>query len=131
MGATPEAPAARHGLGQQHPCATRKGRIARCFGDERRELLNDRELLIAVQRARIRKHLDAHVARLAVDVGDCGRRQLADEGRRVLTEHRDIGNPFDPHQCPCRRRGELVRVGKGAGRCVDVDHGHGISPPLC
>jgi len=48
-----------------------------------------------------------------------------DECGGVAPEHRDVGYLLDGHDRRGQVDGELVPVGEGAGRGVDVNHRHG------
>src|SRR4029078_11206346 len=58
---TPQAPATGRPLGQEDPCPTGQRRIARRIGDEGSELLDDGDLLGAVEGSRVRQDLHSHV----------------------------------------------------------------------
>ncbi len=122
----PNATSAGNGLGEQHPRALGEGRVAGGRSDEIGELPHDRELLVAIEGARVREHLHAHVLGAAVDVGERG--DVVDEGRGVLAEHRDVGHLLDRLDDGRRIRGETARVGEGACGRIDVDHRHGGTP---
>src|SRR6266853_4226280 len=58
---SPQAPPARCRFGQQHPRPLFKGRIIRGRGDHVRQALDDRNLLVTIERAGIRDDLDSNV----------------------------------------------------------------------
>jgi hypothetical protein len=123
-----QAPAAIGCLGEQDPRPAGERRVAGGVRGDAREPLDDGQLLAAVERAGVGEHLYTDVVALAVDVGQAPGRQLVDEGRRILPEHRDVRYLLDGHDGRREVGGELVRVVECPGRRVDVDHGHGGTP---
>lgn len=67
------------------------------------------QLFVPVEGARVGQHLDPHVPTITVNVGQRAVWQLVDERRRVLSEHGDVGDPFDDHEGTSEVGGELVR----------------------
>ena len=127
---TVQPPAAGHGFGQEHPGAAGERRVVSGVRDHAGELAHHRDLLVAVESARVGQHLHANVAGGAVDVRHVACGQLVDEGGRVLAEHRDVRDPLDGHQGGGEIGGELVLVGECARRGVHVDHGHCVVLPI-
>ena len=66
-----DAPAALGRLGDQHPRPSRVTRVASCGGDDLGQLLDDSELLVAVEDADRREYLGANVVGRADGVRDC------------------------------------------------------------
>jgi hypothetical protein len=124
VGVAVQAPPAGHRLGQQHPGAVSERAVARRLRDDGGEPLDDSELLAAIERARVRQHLDPDVVAGAVDVRDGAGRKLVDEGRRVGAEHGDVRDLLDLHQRGRESPGQGVLIGEGTGGAVDVDHRH-------
>jgi len=127
---TVQPPAAGHGFGQEHPGAAGERRVVSGVRDHAGELAHHRDLLVAVQGARVGQHLYANVVGGAADVRHVACGQLVDEGGRVLAEHRDARDPLDGHQGGGEIGGELVLVGECARRGVHVDHGHCVVLPI-
>jgi hypothetical protein len=84
VGVSHQAPAALDRLGEQDPRPLREREVAGRLSDDRREAGHDRQLLGAIERPRIRQHLDPDVGAVAIDIGNPRGRQLVDEGRGVL-----------------------------------------------
>jgi len=126
---TAQPPPAGHGLGQEHPDAAGERRVVSGVRDHAGELAHYRDLLVAVEGARVGQHLHANVVGRAVDVRQVACGQLVDEGGRVLAEHRDVRNLFDGHQSGREISSELVLVGECARCRVHVDHGHCVVLP--
>ena len=123
-GVSVQTPATLGRFGQKDPGAVGEGWIAGRVGHDRRELGDDRQLLVAVERTGVGEDLDPDVGAVAVDVRDRRGRQLVDERGGVLAEHRDVRYSFDGHDGRGEVAGERVRVGEGACCGVDVDHRH-------
>src|SRR6476659_890761 len=121
---TPQAPAAGRRLGKEDPRPPSERGVARRFGDECGESLDDRDLLVAIQRTGIRQDLDTHVVESAGHVRDRVGWHLMDEGRRVLAEHRDLRHTLDAHDRCCGLGRQAVPVGECALLRVDIDHRH-------
>jgi hypothetical protein len=92
VGVPADPPAALRRLGQQHPCALTQARIASGRRDDVRELLDDAELLVAVEHSDGGEHLDADVVALSCDVRDRGFVHVVNERGGVLCEQRQVGN---------------------------------------
>src|SRR6266516_3707243 len=70
VGVTADSPAALGRLRQQHPRALAKARIAGGICNDVGELLDDTELLVAVEHSHRSEYLDSHVVALPRDVRD-------------------------------------------------------------
>jgi len=125
VGVTAQSPPAVRSFGQQDPGAVGQILIAARRGDERGELGHDRELLLPVQRTRVREHLDPDVTAVAVDVAEAFVIELVHERGGVAAEQGDVRNALDGHQCRGEVDSELVPVRERPGTRVHVDHGHG------
>jgi hypothetical protein len=119
-----DAPAALRRLGEQHPRPLRERRVAGGAGDDLGQLPYDAELLVAVQDARRREDLHAHVFGAPGHGRDRLRREVVDEGRGVVGEQRDLRDLLPAHH----RAGEILReavlVAERPSGGVDVDHRH-------
>ena len=78
-GVSVQTPATLGRLGKQDPRAFGEGCIAGRVGHDRRELGNDRQLLVTVERSGIGEDLDSNVGAVAINVRDRGGGQLVDE----------------------------------------------------
>src|SRR5271163_2123440 len=85
----PEPPSTVDRFGEKHPHALRVVRVARGLDYQVGELFDDGQLLVAVECAGVGEHLDTDIAGLAVDIGKRSVREIVNECRGVLTEHRD------------------------------------------
>src|SRR5229473_4756975 len=90
------------------------------------ELADHRKLLLSVERACVGEHLHADVVAVSLDVRERPIRQVVDERRGVLAEHRDVRDLFDLHQCGSQVACEGFWIRERTGRGVDVDHRHGF-----
>lgn len=99
------------------------------FEDEQRVIRTGEAMVAKIERETFRDRPDAWVSTTKMPLRD-DEGQGMDESRRVLPEHRDVGDPFDGHKPPGQVGSQLVRVGKGARRCVHVNHRHRVLPPV-
>src|SRR5579862_8255102 len=67
---SPQTPAARSGLGEQDPRSGLQLRVVGGSGDELGHLPHQRNLLVAIQCARVGQDLNADVVTVAVYIGD-------------------------------------------------------------
>ena len=129
VGVTRKAPSTIDCLSQQNPSSTRIRLVARCSRDQRRELLDDRELLVSIQCAKVGQYLNPNVFAVAIHVRNGSGRKIVHERGRVLSEHRDIGHLLDGHQRVSKFRRERLRIVERSRRRVDVDHRHATTRP--
>lgn len=83
-----DSPAAFGRLGEEHAGAFAQAWLAGGGGDDLGELLDDAELLLAVEDSSRCEHLHSHVGAVAGDVGDRGCVQVVDERGGVVREER-------------------------------------------
>src|SRR5690349_3332150 len=81
VGMTSESPPAFHRLGEQHPGPPRKRGIARGSSDQIGELADYGELLVTIERPRIRKHLHPDVVAVSLDIRECSVGEIVNESR--------------------------------------------------
>ena len=118
------SPATLRRLGQQHPRTLGERRIACGLRDDLGQLLDDAELLVAVEHSRGREDLHADVVRASRRVRDRIGGEVMDEGRGVVGEQRKLGNGLPAHHRPGKVVGELVLFAEGSGGGVHIDHWH-------
>ncbi len=97
-----DAPAAFGRLGDEHPSPLPVARVTGCGGGDFGQLLDDSELLVAVEDTDRRQHLDANVAGGAGGVRDCFGGEIVDEGP-VLSEKSGISGTCSQRITACAR----------------------------
>src|SRR5438445_2375801 len=110
----------------QDPVPVRKRGIAGRCRDHVGELADHGKLLLSVERACIGEHLHPDVVAVSFDVGEGAIRQVVDECRGVVAEHRDVRDLFDLHQGGSQVTCEGFWIREGTARGIDVDHRHGF-----
>src|SRR5438094_1270261 len=113
---------------QEHPGPTRQRGIAGGSGDHVSELADHGKLLVTVERPCVGEYLHPDVIAVSFDVRERAVREVVNERRVVLAEHRDVRNLFDLHQRGGQVTREGLRIREHTARGIDVDHRHWMTP---
>src|ERR1700730_1615285 len=128
VGVAIDAPAALRRFGDKYPRAIGQGRVTGCCDDDLGQLLHDAELLLAIEHANGREHLDANVVAVAAGIRDRTRGEVMDERGRVVEKQGNLGHPLPAHDRFREILRKRVLVPEGAFGGEDVDHRHGEPP---